>query len=374
MRISLLIKREDFFDILNKSLLKYLFELQEETRGTEKYVINKYLNFIVTPNNKSKHFKVLTNEYASTQVFWKKWLQKSYVYLAVNPMFRSFLSQKKVVLPSFFSNYLILGGNHRLRLFSNELKGSLVILKRGEREQYIVNDNLVREEHKLSYAPKILNKGKSWFIETVFYGIPLNRLKTLASIKRFRNKIYTTHFNELISSSLFEISLKEYKKAVLNNTEFVINQSKNKNIEVNSEQLIVDTLVRLFNIIILETPIKIAWSHGDFQEANMLIGQNEFRVIDWEAADKRFYLYDQFVLFGRVREGNSFKKAFEELHSNFQNLYSNEPFIKPLLLIEELRFSINEEFSKNFYVCGKKTVQLCLKIQSYLDEEKSNFN
>ena len=38
-----------------------------------------------------------------------------------------------------------------------------------------------------------------------------------------------------------------------------------------------------------------------------------------------------------------------------------------LNIIEELRFSMNEDFSLNFKKCGVKTEQLCIQINRYFD-------
>ena len=39
-----------------------------------------------------------------------------------------------------------------------------------------------------------------------------------------------------------------------------------------------------------------------------------------------------------------------------------------LLFIEELRYSINEEYSENFYISGVKTNHLCNEILNYINE------
>ena len=74
-----------------------------------------------------------------------------------------------------------------------------------------------------------------------------------------------------------------------------------------------------------------------------MINNELFKVIDWESADKRFYLYDYFTLFGKSRTNISIIESI----NLFKKISVNGDYIN-LLLIEEIRFYINEESSLNF--------------------------
>ena len=373
MRISLLEKREDFDKILKKTLEETNFFKNRNSLKFEKYFINKYLNFIATNSLSSDIFKTLINEYSSSLSWWKKSAQITYVYLATSRFFRSFFSQRTIWLSKDFEDYLILGGNHRLRLFYGKLKDSIIILKSGESQKFIKNDIAIRTENNLSYAPKILESENDWLREEYFDGIPINRLESQERIKKLRKVIINNHLEELLIPSLKQIPLNDYIQLIKNEV-YVF--SNNVNIKVKKDVLtsIKKTFDNLFMKLSVDN-VKISWSHGDFQDANILVGESTYKVIDWEASNKRFYLYDVFTLLSQIRSNISFTTAFDNfeiINRNFEktNIMTNDDIV--LLLIEELRFHLNEEFSVNFYISDEKIKKLCVSITSYFHEKKSD--
>ena len=345
MRISLLEKREKFYKILKKTLNNYVEEKNIECKQTF-FVSNKYLNFIATPYINSNIFKVLVNEYSNSRLKWRRFFQSFYVNIAIKKWLRVFFSHKLIKLPSYFSNYLILGGNHRIRLFSESIVGSLVILKSNERSQYILNDIYIRKKYDLSFAPKILDKGKIWFIEECFLGIPINRIDNSKLKFKYLNTLISLHTNQLVNITKEILDLKTYKELIYSDIQKI---KFNKNFNNELYKLIFDVISLLFKYS-KEKLIQISWTHGDFQEANILINNELFKVIDWESADKRFYLYDYFTLFGKSRTNIS---IIESINLFKKKISVNGDYIN-LLLIEEIRFYINEESSLNFLVLDEK--------------------
>lgn len=357
MRISLLEKREDFYKILKITLNNYIENNNIVNSKTDFFVVNKYLNFIANPYLSSSLFNILINEYSNSTIKWKKIFQYSYVQLAVKRVLRLFFAQKIIRLPKYFTDFLILGGNHRLRLFSKNLDGSLVILKSKERKKYIYNDIKIRESFNLSFAPIILDKGEDWFIEEYFEGTPINRL---SKEKDYDLDLFIKFYQkELIDLSKELLSKADYENLVILEMENVLNVI----FESDLKKLIVKTYVTLFHLIDIKT-VEISWTHGDLQEANILIKEKDIMVIDWESADKRFFLYDFFTFFSKIRTDISLKKSIEFFNAKF----SNDLNVIYLLLIEELRFSINEEFSLNFKNSGDKTKKLCIDILNFINE------
>lgn len=361
MRISLLEKREDFYKILNITLNSYIENKNLNNSKLSFFVVNKYLNFIANPYLSSSLFNVLKNEYSNSIIKWKKIFQFFYVQLAVQKVLRLLFAQKIIKLPNYFSDFLILGGNHRIRLFSDTLDGSLVILKSKEREKYIYNDIKIRESFCLSFAPKILDKGKDWFVEEYFEGTPINRLRkdndyNLDLFLKFYQK-------ELVDPSKEVLSIIDYKNLVNLDLETVLNVNFETNLKNDLDRLIIKTFITLFHLITIKR-VEISWTHGDLQEANILIKNKEIKVIDWESADKRFYLYDYFTLFSKIRTNISLKKSIDI----FKTKFPNDMNVIYLLLIEELRFSLNEEFSLNFFNSGETTKKLCNDILNFINE------
>jgi len=361
MRISLLEKREDFYKILNITLNSYIENLNANNSKLSYFVVNKYLNFIATPYLPSSTFNILKNEYSNSNIKWKKIFQFFYVQLAVKKGLRLFFAQKVIRLPHYFTDFLILGGNHRIRLFSENLNGSLVILKSKERDKYIYNDIKIREFFSLSFAPIILDKGKDWFIEEYFDGIPVNRL--IKKTDYNPDLLLEFYQKELVEPSKEVLSIIDYKDLINLDLESILKVNFESNLKNDLHKLIIKTFISLFSLINIKR-VEISWTHGDLQEANILIKNKEIKVIDWESADKRFYLYDYFTLFSKIRTNISLNKAI----GIFEAKFPNDRNVIYLLLIEELRFSLNERFSVNFLNSGKLTRKLCNDILNYINE------
>tara|TARA_B110000967_G_C18815393_1_gene525855 strand:- start:197 stop:1306 length:1110 start_codon:yes stop_codon:yes gene_type:complete len=369
MRISLLEKREDFYEILKITLNKSSFFKRPNNREfTTIFIVNKYLNFIATQKINRNVFQNLVNEYSNSIIWWKKMTQKTYVYLAVSSSFRMFFGHKKIELSINYSEYLILGGNHRLRLFSKDLGFSVLLLKENERCNYIENDITIRTNQFLSYAPIIYERGKDWLKEEYFVGKPLNRLEDTEEIVDFKKKVIKSHLEELLLSTKKSWTNKEYQIFINREIDTIVS---NKHLQKTAIKK--NTISTIFDLLFKELStdiIPISWTHGDFQMANVLVKENNFKVIDWESANKRYYLYDIYTLIGNVRSNIPLKESIEVFSnkiSSFLDVVVTHDMII-LLFIEELRFSVNEEYSENFYVSGLKTKQICTSIKEYLNE------
>ena len=368
MRISLLEKRENFEKILKKTLIFSSFFEKKHDVSEGKYYINKYLNFIATNKLPENVFQILANEYSSSSSWWKKGVQSLYVKLAISKFFRALFSHHSIKLPAYFENFLILGGNHRLRLFSVNLTSSIVLLKHGEREVYINNDIAVRTENKLTYTPQLLKFGKDWLEEEYFEGTPINRVESPSKVKEHLENIFEHHFKTLNLNNVTAFKKNDYVGLV--NTE-IESITTNKKIRINKS--LIEEIGNVFRLLFSKlnnSEINVSWTHGDFQQANILIANGTSKVIDWEASDKRFYMYDAFTLFGRVREGEAISDAI----LNFREAVGPIDYVKEvdentitLLLIEELRFNVNETFSVNFFESGIQTKNLCKTIIKYID-------
>ena len=369
MRISLLEKRENFHKILKDTLISCHLSTEKSTNYCN-YTINKYLNFISAPELSNTVFQPLINEYSSSFIWWKKILQSIYVKISISKKFRVILGHSSISLPSDFKEYLIVGGNHRLRLFSANLSRSIILLKKGERNSFIKNDIEIRIKNELSYAPIILSHGTDWLEEEYFEGKPLNRLQDKSKIDTYKIEVVENHLNQLIFKSIVNLDKNEFESKIINEIESIItNPDLRRKKKIN--KLINRTFESLFEIL-NNTEIKISWTHGDFQQANILVEKDTFKVIDWESASKRFYLYDIFVLLSEIRTGIPLDKAIGlfitqiSYNNEIEEVSKNDIL---LLLIEELRFSINEDFSENFYKSGIRTEKLCYLILTYINEK-----
>ena len=121
--------------------------------------------------------------------------------------------------------------------------------------------------------------------------------------------------------------------------------------------------------------VLISATHGDFQKGNMRISNNEINVLDWESVDDRFYLYDLFVFYGGVREGNDIQKSilifFETVPESFLKVNNLN---KILLSLEELRFHINESISNNYFKTRDKLFSVLKEVENFSKNLNKNKN
>ena len=227
----------------------------------------------------------------------------------------------------------------------------------------------IRTENKLQYAPKLIEFGDNWFKEEYFEGTPINRIERLKFSYESIYKIADMHLNELLLKTKKKFSNKAYKDLVY----FEVQKIMNDKIITTSNEIL-DNINAILNLLfekLSNSNVDVSWSHGDLQQANILVNGNDFKVIDWEASNHRYFFYDIFTLLSGIRTGISLKQAFENFKIQLREFPSKIKVDKGvilLLLIEELRFSVNEEFSENFYFSGVKTEKLCEAIRNYLNE------
>jgi thiamine kinase-like enzyme len=122
-----------------------------------------------------------------------------------------------------------------------------------------------------------------------------------------------------------------------------------------------------------------SYTHGDFQEGNLRIQDNRTIVIDWESSDKRFFLYDFYVLLGNPRHDkyllNSYKTFKQQIRllNDFPNEFINEKTMV-LLFLEELKFYIYEENSVNYNTPPKRCKEIIIQLVSILSFLNFNKN
>lgn len=370
MRISLLEKREDFYKILTETLDDFdLFSIDKNEKD-HKFYVNKYLNFIAAADLDSDMFKILVREYSTSLTGWKKPLQRTYVRAAIHSWTRKFFVHKEIKLPVQYAGFLIIGGNHRLRLFSPSLESSYILLKKGESSKFISNEIRLKNEANIGYAPKMLDSGKNWIKEAYFEGTPVNRILREEERERIIKDTILRHYNELLKPTMVIQSGNFFCKSKLDELKEIINIENMK-----MDPAIIESIRKTTDLISQQLSVNgdvpVSWTHGDFQMANILVSNNEFKVIDWEASAKRFLFYDLFVLLGNMRVHGNLREAFHRFEKKIQS-YSFKISLpdrwKTILALEELVFTIHENCSTNFYQSGGGIEKLCLNIRQLIEE------
>ncbi len=349
MRLSLLEKRESVLDVMLSTLndfYKGKISFSEYLPKTkEPYLIfygNKYLNYFGSKLCDSTNFDVVKKEYSNANSFWKKPIQKVLVNLATKPMFYSRLFHYKFYAhgPDLdtISKLLIMGGNTRMRIINALKNETQVILKTGYPDSFIQNEIFYRSTQiKDDFSPKFLRSTQNSFTESLTPGIPINRLDDLK---------YKSCKNEA-----FDILKTNYQTVNLKKDPAYINTVVDKISKLLSQHALNDELDLLNKATqdLKRLSIPVSVSHGDYQDANILLTQQGIKVIDWETVGTRSVFYDEICFLANARVSIDKDRLFSVIENieDKHNLHDIEIF--NLFLLEEIEYRLGHisVFKKN---------------------------
>lgn len=338
MRVSLLLAREPFGEILAETLTFYWTarlgtphavewgNIREQARshgntreqacshitqsGTAQTVErgnahqgqrwwgNTYLNFYAAAGTAPAMFDVLRREYTTSRMWWKRPLQKSYVAAATRfPSLRWLANSTFAVTPALpdAPHTLVLGGNHRLRLLQPTEGRSVVVLKSRFGREHIDGEIALREALLPTCAPQLLatNRAQGWFEEAYVAGTPINRLPD-AEEARWKAAAVCAVWAQVVAPSLETVPAAVWSDSLLERFKALVQRCHapgGADILALAQVLAADVVERTG-----DAGLPMAWTHGDLQEANIVTADGAFWVIDWESAAKRFAAYDFFQL------------------------------------------------------------------------------
>lgn len=306
MRVSLLMAREPFGEILAATLAEYW-----TVRYGEKYRVdwvshaleqpwwgNTYLNFFAASDTPEEAFSVLRREYSHSRVAWRRPLQKLYVRAATTfPMLRWLSNASFSVTPPVVDagKILVLGGNHRLRLLEPQRGRSVVILKKGFNPKHIRDEIQLRTELRPACAPHLsaANAEEGWFEEAYVVGTPINRLSPDEEVKRKEDAVRSL-WSQVVQPSLSWVSGDDWRVRIVGKF-----RELTERCDARGGAELLRLAEELADLVVEELRVgelPFSWTHGDFQEANIVASEPETWVIDWESADHRFAAYDFFQL------------------------------------------------------------------------------
>lgn len=198
MRISLLQKREDFEKNLCEALGRFLttkhgvqhdvkWLARNECRGQsaaggQLWLCNAYINAIFRPDCPRRNLEPLIREFSRSPSALRRPAQRLYVWLATGSgasMLRTSGLQVKPPAPDT-RNWVILGGNTKIRVLDRDDGCSYVIAKSSACDSTLENELRLREAAQ-SFgvpAPNILSRNRQgrWIAEQYIIGTPINRL------------------------------------------------------------------------------------------------------------------------------------------------------------------------------------------------------
>ena len=198
MRISLLLQREPFGEILCRTLERYL-EAQDgvsrtvrwhhrrpaaaEPAESQRWLCNTYLNAIFLPRTSRSDLEPVIREFSRSPSLLRRLPQRAYVALATHPVGARFAADAYLEISppvNGAEHWLIVGGNHKLRILDRPSDKATAMLKAGfdpRRFETEISMRRAAEQAGLPVPPLIrVSDDGTWFEERYVTGTPLNRL------------------------------------------------------------------------------------------------------------------------------------------------------------------------------------------------------
>jgi hypothetical protein len=327
MRLDLLLKREDFVQTFEQSFAKYLSDVfgvvaivnwKGNSKSNTSLLANYKLNVIYSKNINRIKLRSIVSEYAYHPNALRRFLQETYIQLAVCTYFEWFFVKTRVKVNPWISDLnglCIIPGNHSIRIIDLEASSCRVILKEGFNAQFIKNEICLREKYKFLPTPKLLNVDSEglWYEEVQVSALPLNRIsdrnikeKALLEAHRDLVNLYGLTLERVNANNYFK-SLNKSCYDLVDRLPSVYDQEEKNRIKF--------VLRRLMANIDANSVyrVELVQSHGDFQPANILISNSsqQLYLIDWEYTAKRSVYYDALVFSTKCRSPKGLARRVE---------------------------------------------------------------
>ena len=383
MKISTLLKREDFEYIFIKSITRFLDDIYKVSHSVKWYpknstkkfnknnqiwYCNPLINSIYVKNFNSSVFESIFGEYSFNPLSrWRTPFQKLYLNLSENKFFSTYFAKYIILIspPLVDSkNKLMIGGNTKIRLIDISSNKVYVILKDGFSINYLEKEIFIRENFKFLSTTKIYNysKDKLWYCEQYIKGVSPNRMELDKGRKILQKSIKELYLMYKITTKT--ISLSEYVLSINENIE--LNLNKLSYLDKDNRSKIQKAVYEITKYLMIDQNIGItvAYCHGDFHQGNIISDENEFWILDWENSGVRQIGYDLLILLIESRIEKDYEKRFlntfnYDLPKDKINIINQWPGINwhnqdlknmnfMLFLLEELDFYIYEKSNEVF--------------------------
>ena len=326
MRISLLLQREPFGEILCRTLERFLAGQDDrkysvrwhprrpafsgmfgrparssDSESPQRWLCNGYLNAIFLPRPSRSDLEPIVREFSRSVSARRRLLQRAYVGLATHSLGALLAADAYLeIAPPVrgAEHWLIVGGNHKLRILNRQAGKAVAILKEGFDARRLKNEIAVRRlaERAGLPVPAIIRVGEdeTWFEERYVTGTPLNRLADPREADRAVMSAGKS-VARFSLDSLEESSVADYSAPLLADCRRGVGDST----PIGARQRAgVERCLEALERKLARHARRSVWTglaHGDFQPANILEDGGNVWLIDWEFAGRRQLGHDALV-------------------------------------------------------------------------------
>ena len=301
-------------------------------KKSKNLLVHTKLNVICSSEFPRQELDIVASEYAYHPNLLRQVLQKGYVFFTTRGVVERFAACATIHVNPWVAQLdriCLIPGNHSIRILEIDSDMCTVVLKRGYRKEYLLNEINIRTRFPQLKIP-ILRGAQAdslLYREQRIRGVPINRIGD----KRIVDRITREAINELKSLYTASNSKVDFVFYV-DHLRLSILDAIGKLPAIYSKddrqkyEEIVDGLTACLNNV-ENRELITALTHGDFQSANILYAEhdtkNSFYLIDWEYSKVRFILYDLFVFYFCTRSPLGLAERLKQV-THYQN---EHPFL-----------------------------------------------
>ncbi len=334
MRISLLLQREPFFDILQETLAGYWSRRMGQpisvTRGQrprgvagdapQRWWCNHWVNTIFSCGTPAADWEPIRREFTRSSSAWRRPWQQAYVELATRSPYARFLAHGQLwVCPGLppEEQRLIVPGNHKIRILDRARGACHVLRKAGfPKDRFDAEIETRRRVQSMGIpVPAVIESrlDEGWYTEPFLCGTPLNRLADGRLFRRSESAALSA-LRSLVTQSRTMVPLETFLARQVDEIQRLCGRSqllreRERQSLRSGVQFLQD---QLYSSVSSSSELPVAMTHGDFQAANILVDSDPIWLIDWEHAGLRHATYDGLGYLLRNRSPRGLAKRLHE--------------------------------------------------------------
>lgn len=358
MGIEEMIKREDFYKILQETLVDYYSRVRHQIvrcscdpfEDGEELRVFSVGSLVCRSRKPSGARTFLIAELNVRSSAWKYVAGKVLVHYMM--MTHTAFSPGRIFLTkdSLGKNEIISPQNRSVRVYNYDKSVVDCIIKKGFTDKYFNNQIDFRKNYNYDFMVPLVDSGEGWFREPILKGHPLARVTGKNRYQKGLDEAIKDI--QILSEDTLElIPCQEYVSPLLDKAKQMAQQAK-QNKEISSYDLcvaLIDFVENGLKGVSMQIPTCI--SHGDFQTGNIWMNKDgKVLIYDWETAGRRSVWYDCTTLLYSLRRDFGWDQFMKEDQPSLSLICdpiknrSHEEFecIKIIVLLEDFLFLIED--------------------------------
>lgn len=302
MKITYMLRREDFYAINERTLKKYYKQASKETW----LYIYPELNAIVVARPSKAVRKYLYTEFKVNGSPLKRILVRLYAGVMLNSF--GLLASKRIkMVTDADADTLIYPCNRKYRIFNFANKQVGVVAKDGFPVGGLENEIAFRTRNVADFIPGLIEHDGNGYVERIIDGCPVARMgeETRALCNRAFEiwSSYIAPHTEHVSAENWAAEQERQAKELLDRANTV-----GKVVDTAAVNALLRELLAVLRSS--EESVPVSLSHGDLQPGNIWLenGTNQLYIIDWESCTRRSLWYDKALLCEELRKNDGLRR------------------------------------------------------------------